>query len=80
MVEHDQDAILTADHVVDMGPGQASTADLLLRREHRRQFKRMADSLTGKYLSGELAIAVPQARTQPKSDRGLKSKALPAII
>ena len=41
VVEHDQDAILTADHVVDMGPGQASMAELLLRKERRRQFKRM---------------------------------------
>jgi excinuclease ABC subunit A len=72
VVEHDQDAILTADHVVDMGPGAGEHGGSVIAEGTPQAIQKNGRSLTGKYLSGELAIAVPQARTQPKSDRWLK--------
>ena len=72
VVEHDQDAILTADHVVDMGPGAGEHGGSVIAEGTPQAIQKNGGSLTGKYLSGELAIAVPQARTQPNSDRWLK--------
>jgi excinuclease ABC subunit A len=71
VVEHDEDAIRTADHVLDIGPGagihgghvvaQGSVADLIAAD----------DSWTGKYLSGELTVPIPQRRPK-NSARTLK--------
>ena len=52
VVEHDQDAILTADHVVDIGPGQASTAYAVIAEGTPQAIQKNGDSLTGKNLSG----------------------------
>ncbi len=72
VVEHDQDAILTADHVVDMGPGAGEHGGLIIAQGTPEAIQQDSSSLTGKYLSGELAIALPEKRTEPKSDRWLR--------
>ncbi|MDQ3185442.1 MAG: excinuclease ABC subunit UvrA, partial [Pseudomonadota bacterium] len=72
VVEHDQDAILTADHVVDMGPGAGEHGGSIIAQGTPEAIQQSADSLTGKYLSGKLAIALPKKRTEPKSDRWLR--------
>lgn len=72
VVEHDQDAILTADHVVDMGPGAGEHGGSVIAEGTPQAIQKNNCSLTGKYLSGQLAIPLPQARTEPKSDRWLK--------
>ncbi len=72
VVEHDQDAILAADHVVDMGPGAGEHGGLIIAQGTPQVIQENADSLTGKYLSGKLAIALPEKRTRPTSDRWLR--------
>ncbi|HEV7929845.1 MAG TPA: excinuclease ABC subunit UvrA, partial [Nitrosospira sp.] len=72
VVEHDQDAILTADHVVDMGPGAGEHGGSVIAEGTPQAIQKNNFSLTGKYLSGKLAIPMPQTRTGPKNDRWLK--------
>ncbi|SFN90763.1 excinuclease ABC subunit A [Nitrosospira briensis] len=72
VVEHDQDAILSADHVVDMGPGAGEHGGSVIAQGTPEAIQKNPGSLTGKYLSRELAIALPEKRTQPKNDRWLR--------
>ncbi|SEA38352.1 Excinuclease ABC subunit A [Nitrosospira multiformis] len=72
VVEHDQDAILTADHVIDMGPGAGEHGGAIIAQGTPEAIQRDAGSLTGKYLSGELTISTPEKRTEPKNDRWLR--------
>ncbi len=57
VVEHDQDAILAADHVVDMGPGAGEHGGAIIAQGTPQAIQQNPDSLTGKYLSGRLSIA-----------------------
>jgi len=57
VVEHDTEAILAADHVVDLGPAPASTAAASSPSGTPDEIKRNPASLTGQYLSGARAIA-----------------------
>ncbi len=72
VVEHDQDAILAADYVVDMGPGAGEHGGLIIAQGTPQAIQKNAASLTGKYLSGKLAIALPKKRTRPTSGRWLR--------
>jgi len=72
VVEHDQDAILSADHVVDMGPGAGEHGGAIIAQGSPGDIEQDSDSLTGKYLSGRLSIGVPEKRTAPQNDRSLK--------
>jgi excinuclease ABC subunit A len=72
VVEHDQDAILAADHVVDMGPGAGEHGGLIIAQGTPQAIQKNAASLTGKYLSGKLAIALPKKRTRPTDGRWLR--------
>src|SRR5258707_1891966 len=65
VVEHDEETIRRADYVVDLGPGAADAGGHLVATGHPTQIARNADSLTGRYLSGDLAIAVPTKRRLP---------------
>ena len=71
VVEHDQDAILAADYVVDMGPGAGEHGGSTVAQGAPEIIKKDLDSLTGKYLSGKLIIALPERRTKPKDNRWL---------
>ena len=65
VVEHDEDAIRAADHVIDMGPGAGVHGGEVIATGTPADIERHPDSLTGAYLSGRREIAVPPARAQP---------------
>jgi len=62
VVEHDQEAINSADHVLDMGPGAGEHGGQVVAEGTPDQIRRNPASLTGQYLSGALEIAVPKNR------------------
>ena len=63
VVEHDEDMIRAADHVIDMGPGAGVHGGRVMAQGTYEEVKGNANSLTGRYLSGSLKIAVPTQRT-----------------
>ncbi len=64
VVEHDEDAIRTADHVLDIGPGAGIHGGHVIAQGSVADLEAAPDSLTGKYLSGELMVEVPERRTK----------------
>jgi excinuclease ABC subunit A len=72
VVEHDEDAILTADYVVDVGPGAGIHGGRIVAQGTPQQILDNPDSLTGKYLTGELSVAVPVRRRKAQKGRSLK--------
>ena len=62
VVEHDPEAILAADHVVDMGPGAGIHGGEVVAQGTPEELMRNASSLTGRYLSGETNISLPPQR------------------
>ncbi|HTV77022.1 MAG TPA: excinuclease ABC subunit UvrA [Steroidobacteraceae bacterium] len=72
VVEHDTDAILAADHVVDLGPGAGVHGGSVVASGTPDEIKRNPDSLTGQYLSGARAITVPRERTARNPERSLR--------
>ncbi|MCA3178079.1 MAG: excinuclease ABC subunit UvrA [Burkholderiaceae bacterium] len=69
VVEHDEDAIRAADHVVDMGPGAGVHGGHVVAQGTPDEIAANADSLTGRYLSGTMAIDVPFTRVPPGDKR-----------
>ena len=65
VVEHDEDAIRAADHIIDIGPGAGVHGGHIIAEGTYAELAEHADSLTGQYLSGKLKIEVPKTRTQP---------------
>jgi len=74
VVEHDEDAILEADHVIDMGPGAGIHGGTVVAQGTPAEVQQNPASLTGKYLTGLEQIAVPKTRR-----RGAKGKRLKLI-
>ncbi|CAB1367362.1 excinuclease ABC subunit UvrA [Denitratisoma oestradiolicum] len=72
VVEHDQEAIEAADHVVDMGPGAGEHGGRIVAQGTPAQVEAHPDSLTGAYLSGRRRIEVPARRTAPDLERQLR--------
>lgn len=66
VVEHDEDTILAADHVLDMGPGAGVHGGEVVAQGTPQEIMANPASLTGRYLSGELSIAVPKKRRKPE--------------
>lgn len=62
VVEHDEDAILAADYVVDVGPGAGVHGGRIVARGTPAEIMANPASLTGKYLTGELTVGVPARR------------------
>jgi excinuclease ABC subunit A len=62
VVEHDQDTIERADYVIDLGPGAGRLGGEVVAAGTAAQIAKTKGSLTGKYLSGEMEIAVPTVR------------------
>ena len=62
VVEHDEETILAADHVIDMGPAAGVHGGEIVAQGTPAEILASPASLTGRYLSGALAIAVPQQR------------------
>lgn len=63
VVEHDEDMMRAADHVIDMGPGAGVHGGRVMAQGTYDEVRANAQSLTGQYLSGRRTIAVPQRRT-----------------
>ncbi len=72
VVEHDEDAILCADHVVDMGPGAGEHGGRVIAEGTPADIMANAESLTGQFLSGKMQIPVPKKRRKPDANRMLK--------
>ena len=66
VVEHDEDAIRTADHIIDMGPGAGEHGGEVVVEGDLNTVLACGHSLTGQYLSGVRAIPVPTDRRKPK--------------
>ena len=72
MVEHDEDAIRQSDYVVDLGPGAGVHGGRIVAEGTPAEVAAHPDSLTGKYLSGRLAIEVPKRRRARDPKRQIK--------
>jgi len=72
VVEHDEDAIRQADHVVDLGPGAGVHGGLIVAQGTPAEIESAPGSLTGQYLSGRRRIAVPEVRTPAQPGRALR--------
>lgn len=72
VVEHDAEAIRAADLVVDMGPGAGKSGGQVVAVGTAAEIAANPASLTGRYLSGDLSIAVPRQRFVPDSKKWLK--------
>ena len=71
VVEHDEDAILTADYVVDVGPGAGIHGGEIIAQGTADEIMANPKSLTGQYLSGEKQVAVPRKRRRADPERKL---------
>ena len=72
VVEHDEDAILHADYVVDIGPAAGIHGGRVIAEGTPAQVMANPASITGQYLSGALEIPMPASRRQPKKGRRIK--------
>ncbi len=62
VVEHDEDTMYAADHIIDMGPGAGEHGGYIIAQGTVEEIKANPNSITGAYLSGRLKIALPSAR------------------
>jgi excinuclease ABC subunit A len=69
VVEHDEDAIRSAQHIVDIGPGAGVHGGQVIAQGSLQDIIANKDSLTGKYLSGEIGIYVPEKLTPVDKDK-----------
>lgn len=65
VVEHDEDTMLAADYVVDIGPGAGSHGGQVVAQGTAEEIMQVKESITGQYLSGRLQIPVPEIRRKP---------------
>ncbi|THF54195.1 excinuclease ABC subunit UvrA [Allorhizobium terrae] len=72
VVEHDEDAILAADYVVDIGPAAGIHGGEVIAKGTPQDIMAHPKSLTGKYLTGELGVHVPNSRRKPKKGQQIK--------
>jgi len=72
VVEHDEEAIAAADHVVDMGPGAGVHGGEIVAQGTPGDILKHPDSLTGQYLSGRRSIAMPARRRKPDGKKQLR--------
>ncbi len=66
VVEHDEDTMLQADYVVDIGPGAGSHGGEVVAQGTAQEIMEVEESITGQYLSGKKQIPVPEIRRKPK--------------
>lgn len=65
VVEHDEDTMLAADYIVDIGPGAGSHGGEVVAAGTAREIMQVEESVTGQYLSGKKTIPVPEKRRKP---------------
>ncbi len=74
VVEHDEDAINAADHVIDLGPAAGVNGGRIVAQGTPAEIRDSADSLTGLYLSGKKRIEVPKRRQKPSPGKVITIK------
>jgi excinuclease ABC subunit A len=72
VVEHDEEAIRSADRIIDLGPGAGAHGGEVIAQGTAEEISASPESLTGRYLSGELHIEVPSHRISADPDRELR--------
>ena len=65
VVEHDEDTMWAADHIVDIGPGAGSHGGEVVAQGTAEEICKVPESITGQYLSGKLKIPVPKSHRKP---------------
>ncbi|MBQ3514227.1 MAG: excinuclease ABC subunit UvrA [Lachnospiraceae bacterium] len=65
VVEHDEDTMLAADHIIDIGPGAGENGGEVIAQGTAQEIMQQEDSITGAYLSGRIKIPVPEQRKKP---------------
>lgn len=68
VVEHDEDTMLAADHIIDIGPGAGAHGGYVVAQGTLDEIKANPNSITGQYLSGKQKIEVPSERRQPNGN------------
>nr|WP_280956777.1 excinuclease ABC subunit UvrA [Acetohalobium arabaticum] len=68
VVEHDEETIREADHIIDMGPGAGKNGGEVVAQGDTEEIMEVEESLTGQYLSGKQEISVPEERQQPNGE------------
>ncbi|MDO4463427.1 MAG: excinuclease ABC subunit UvrA [Bacillota bacterium] len=66
VVEHDEDTMLEADHIVDIGPGAGSHGGQVIAQGTAKEIMEVEESITGQYLSGKMQVPIPESRRIPK--------------
>jgi excinuclease ABC, A subunit len=74
VVEHDEDAIREADHIIDIGPGAGVHGGQVIAQGTAKEIMTNPNSITGKFLSGEEKIEIPKKRTALDKSKLLKLK------
>ena len=69
VVEHDEETIRAADHIIDLGPGAGPRGGEIVAQGRLEEVLRARNSQTADYLSGRASIAVPKHRVQPNTDK-----------
>jgi excinuclease ABC subunit A len=67
VVEHDEDTMLAADYIIDIGPGSGEHGGEVIGCGTAEELMNNPESITGAYLSGRLSIPVPESRRSPKA-------------
>lgn len=65
VVEHDEDTMFAADHIIDIGPGAGEHGGEVVAQGTAEEIMQVPESITGAYLSGRIRIPVPKTRRQP---------------
>ena len=65
VVEHDEDTMLAADHIIDIGPGAGENGGEVIAQGTAEEIMKQENSITGAYLSGSIKIPVPKQRKKP---------------
>ena len=68
VVEHDEDTMLAADQIIDIGPGPGVHGGQVIAQGTAEEIKNVAESITGQYLSRRKQIRVPEKRRKPKRE------------
>ena len=71
VVEHDEEAILIADHVIDIGPGAGINGGKIIAQGTPAEVKKNKNSITGNYLSGIKSIAIPKSRRKINPNKNI---------
>ena len=71
VVEHDEEAILIADHVIDIGPGAGINGGKIIAQGTPTEVKENKNSITGNYLSGIKSIAIPKSRRKINPNKNI---------